>query len=75
MSSWIYTASRGGFVPRAVNEADSTGILATASVLFNVIDKGSVNYGTIRECEGLLKAVDENTRRERVDLDMRIAST
>lgn len=43
VSGWILTASRGGLVPRAINEADGTDVLATSSVFFDVIDDGIVN--------------------------------
>jgi len=43
MSGGIYAGPRGGLVPRTINEADGTGVLATASVRLDVINKGRVD--------------------------------
>jgi hypothetical protein len=72
VGGWIYAVSRGALVPRAVNEADRTGVLATPSVSLDVIDDGRVDRGAIWVCEGLFETVDKDARRERVDLDVRV---
>lgn len=73
VSGWIDAGSRGALVPRAVNEADGTNVLATPSVFFDVIDEGRVDGGTVWVCEGLFETVDKDARCERVELDVRIA--
>lgn len=75
MSGGINAAPRGRFVPRTINEANGTGVFATATVCFDVMDEAIIDSGTIWVCEGLFEAVDEDTRRERLDFDVRIAST